>query len=81
MTAEKKKHWNDKRQVRMFVDNAIRGVGGREGWRLLVPVIRDAVISQMAFDVIRHQAREAVLVEAMDELVASMLADAAARYP
>lgn len=66
--------WND-RQVKDLTRAAIGSIG-QDGWALLVPRLREAVIYQAALSAVRTQDRPAVKVSDIDHLVSAMLAEA-----
>ncbi len=59
------RHWN-KNHVKMILDRARARAGN--GWNLLGDELKEALADQETFAIIRGQAREAVDIEAMDEL-------------
>jgi hypothetical protein len=62
-------------QVRDFTRDAIAKVG-RDGWALLVPDLRVAVIRAKALTVVTSQARDTVRTRAVELLACDMLAEA-----
>ena len=71
--ANEKQGW-DKRQVRDFVRDVRKSIGG--GWEWLTPAVKRALVAERAFAIVRSQARETVAVDAMDQLLADMLQEA-----
>jgi hypothetical protein len=64
----------DAKQVRGFVRDAKREAG--DGWSMLGARVQRALIAERAFMVVRGQCRDAIAVDAMDDLLAAMLAEA-----
>ena len=64
----------DKQQVRLFVRQVRKDTG--DGWHWMVPAVRRALVAERAFAVVRGQARDAVRVEHMDQLLEDMLQEA-----
>jgi hypothetical protein len=70
-----------KQQVKAFVKLAINDVGGKPAWRLLVPTLREAVIAQRAFSIIRQGSNVQVNVDDMTRLYNDMLVEAGLLEP
>lgn len=58
-------------QVRQFAGLLRKEVG--DGWEWMVPAVREALVHQRAFSIVRGQDRVTVPVEEMDKLLRVML--------
>lgn len=75
MTKHNPSGWSPK-QVRMFVRAALDSIGGKDGWAMLVPTIRQRVIESYALSVILSQERESIELRRIAALASEMCEEA-----